>query len=199
MDFTIEDIKKIRNLTGVGLTDAKKALTQSSNFEEALRAMQAKGLSKVSARDGKQASCGVIMSYVHDYRIGVLIEINCETDFVAKNQQFLDFAKDIALQIAASAPTYISLTDVPANERQAELEALRQRAAEEGIEEDKREQVILGQLEKSLAQQCLLAQSFNKDPNLSIHELLASQIARLGEKIVIARFVRFALGEEQAE
>ena len=112
-EFTIEDVKKIRNLTGVGLTDAKRALEASSSFEEALAAMRAKGLGKVSQREDRPTPAGIIYSYIHDGRIGVLLEVNCETDFVAKNEVFLALVKDLALQITATDPLYISPADAP--------------------------------------------------------------------------------------
>ena len=114
-EFTIEDVKKIRNLTGVGLTDAKRALEESGSFEEALEKMRAKGLGKVSQREDRPTRAGVVHSYVHDSRIGVLIEVNCETDFVAKNEIFLQLVKDLALQIAATDPLYMKPADVPEN------------------------------------------------------------------------------------
>ncbi len=165
-NFTIDDIKKIRELTGVGLTDAKKALQENSSFEKALQAMRKKGLAKVAQRSEKVARSGIIHSYIHDGRIGVLIEVNCETDFVAKNEDFLNFVRDLALQIAATNPFCLK----------------------EGNPESK-------EARNQQAEQSLLGQSFIKNPELTVNDLLQSQIAKLGENIVIARFVRFELGD----
>ena len=114
-NFTVEDIKKLREMTGVGLTDAKQALERHGNFDAALESMKAKGLSKAAARSAKAATAGIVASYVHDRRIGVLIEVNCETEFVAKNEQFLDFVRDLSLQIAACDPVCIGPEDAPAD------------------------------------------------------------------------------------
>ena len=165
-DFTIDDIKKIRELTGVGLTDVKKALQENSSFEEALQAMRKKGLAKVAQRSEKVARSGIIHSYIHDGRIGVLIEVNCETDFVAKNEDFLNFVRDLTLQIAATNPLCLK----------------------EGNSESK-------ETRNQQAEQSLLGQSFIKNPESTVNDLLQSQIAKLGENIVIARFVRFELGD----
>ena len=127
-EFTIEDIKKIRNLTGVGLTDAKRALEASGNFEEALAAMRAKGLGKVSQREDRPTQAGIIYSYIHDGRIGVLLEVNCETDFVAKNEIFLALVKDLALQITATDPLYIRPADAPEGDEAAAERCLWQQA-----------------------------------------------------------------------
>ena len=182
-NFTIDDIKKIRELTGVGLTDAKKALEESGSFEAALKAMRAKGLSKAAGREEKITQAGVIRSYVHDGRIGVLVEVSCETDFAAKNENFLNFVKDLCLQVAACKPTYLRLEDMN-NDRHSEMN----NHAESDLDA------------KELAEQhCLLSQNFIKDPKLTIQDLLQTQIAKLGENIIIVRFVRFELGYPKAE
>jgi len=118
MKLSIEDIKRLKNLTGVGLTDAKKALTESAgDFDKALKAMRKKGLTKAEKRGEREARNGVVGSYVHDNRIGVIVEVNCETDFVARNEKFTDLVKDVSMHIAASAPVYVSLEDIPADVR----------------------------------------------------------------------------------
>ncbi len=165
-DFTIEDIKKIRELTGVGLADAKKALQENPSFDAALKAMRAKGLAKGAQRSERVTRSGVIHSYIHDGRIGVLIEVNCETDFVAKNEDFLNFVNDLALQITATNPLYLALKDSE-----------------------------LGKVSEQTDEEYLLNQRFFKNPEVSIHDLLQTLIAKLGENIVIARFVRFELGD----
>ena len=160
--FTIEDIKKIRSLTGVGLTDAKKALQASDSFDAALEMMRAKGLDKVNQRQDRETQAGVIHSYIHDARIGVLLEVNCETEFVAKNADFLDLVKDLALQITATDPLYIK----PENISEESPQAL---------------------------ERCLWNQDFIKDQQISVGEMVETRMARLGEKIVLSRFVRFSL------
>lgn len=162
-NFTIEDIRKIRQLTGAGLTDIKKSLQETGDFDEALKAMQVKGLSKAAQREERSTQAGIIQSYIHDQRIGVLVEVQCETDFVARSEEFISFVKDLALQVAASNPTSLK--------------------AEES---DKMSQ----------PDSYLLSQEFIKDPKITINDLLQAQIAKLGENIVIARFVRFELGNK---
>lgn len=195
----VYNIKRIRDLTGVTLSDAKNALDQTNSFDEALKLMQAKGLSKASSRSHRVTQAGLIHSYVHDGRIGVLLEVNCETDFVAKTDDFKDFVKDVALQIAASQPIYMTPEDVDESTRQNQRETIIELAKIDNVSKDKLESVVEAQLEKNLAKLCLLSQNFNKDPKLTINDLLQTLIAKLGENIVIAKFVRFELGKVQAD
>ena len=199
MTKRVMEIKKIHDLTGVGLSAAKQALEEHGNFDKALEDMRLKGLAKAQSRTDKETDVGVIYSYTHNHRIGVLVEVNCETDFVAKTEDFLNFAKDIALQIAASKPLYITPADIPQSILDKDKDLLKQQALKEGISEDKLEKVIEGRLEKDISQTCLLKQVFNKDPQLTVEDLLQSLIAKLGENIVIQRFARFELGQSQAQ
>lgn len=197
-NFSIEDIKKIRDLTGVGLTEAKQALQTHRSFDEALAAMRAQGLSKALKREDRSTQAGVVLSYVHDQRIGVLLEVNCETDFVAKTDDFLSLVKDLALQIAASRPVCLKPEDLKEDFSQEE-EHLRQKAAEDKVPLERLDEVVAQQLQKLKSSKCLLSQSFNKEPSLTVGEFLQNRAAKLGEKIVIARFVRFELGQSEVE
>ena len=194
-NFTVEDIRKIRDATGVGLTAAKQALQKYKSFDAALAAMQAKALTKAASRVDRETQAGVITSYVHDRRIGVLLELNCETEFVAKTSEFQSLAKELSLQIAASSPVYIKQDDLDAKELEQETKAFRQQAGERKIPSDKIETFVQGQLKKSLGQKCLLNQSYNKEPELSVGQMLQAEAAKLGENVCIARFVRFELGD----
>ena len=198
-DFTLDDIRKLRDLTGVGLTEAKQALMDSDSFEVALQKMQAKGLGRVAARSDRSAQAGAIISYVHDRRIGVLVELNCETDFVAKNDDFLAVAKDLALQIAASNPTYVSVDDWPAVEQAHHRQALVAELDRSDLPVEHRASAVAGRLQKIGESCCLLSQTFNREPSLTVGEFVNQQAARLGEKLVVARFVRFELGQTTTE
>ena len=172
----INHIKKLKQLTGVGLTVAKQALESAGgDFNRALRQMKAKGLAQAQGKAGKPTTAGIIISYVHDDRIGVLVEISCETDFVARNDQFQSFAKNIALQVAASRPEYLN--------------------SEQLTNEQKSEFAAPSELEKFIAQACLLNQTYIKDPKLTVNDYLQSAIAQLGENIVIERFSRLERGQ----
>jgi elongation factor Ts len=196
MSVDIKDIKRLRELTGVGMTDAKQALeTNQGNFDEALKEMRKKGLTKAEKRSEREARSGVIGTYNHDNRIGVIVEINCETDFVARNELFSQLVKDIAMQIAASNPEYLSLDDVSSDVRQNLHEEFAAKAKAEGKPNDKINQIIDGQIQKYLSEKCLLSQPFIKNPEQTVGDYVKDYIARLGENIVIRRFSRFALGE----
>ena len=193
--ISIDNIKKLRDLTGAGLTDAKQTLQSAKSFEEAVQTMQAKGLVKAGKREARQTGAGIIESYVHDGRIGVLVEVGCETDFVAKTDDFLSFVKDLALQIAASKPEYLKAEDIPQPILDQHYALFKAQAESENYPKDKQEAIINGKLTKLKTEICLLSQSFNKDPKLTINDLLQAINAKLGENIVIKRFVRFELGE----
>ena len=195
----ISEIKQIHDLTGVGLREAKKALETYGSFEVALKAMQAKGMSRAADRAGRQTQAGVIKSYVHDNRIGVLVEVNCETDFVARTDDFLAFVKDVALQIAASAPLYLSSEDVPQAALDHERDLLRQQAQQENLPADKLDMIVDGRLSKDMSEKCLLSQDFIKDNQQTMDDLLQAVRAKLVENITIKRFIRFELGKPQAE
>jgi elongation factor Ts len=196
-DISIEEIKRLRSLTGVGITDAKKALVESEgNFDQALEAMRKKGLTKAEKRGEREARAGVVSTYNHDNRIGVVLEVNSETDFVARNDQFAALVKDIAMHIAASAPLYVSADDIPQAEK-AEVEAeFTEKAKAEGKPENMLTQIVEGMVKKYFAERCLLDQPFVKNPDQSVGQYIKEEgIAKLGENIVVRRFSRIALGE----
>jgi elongation factor Ts len=192
----IEQVKRLKDLTGVGLTDAKRALEEAGgDFDQALAAMRKKGLTKAEKRGEREARAGVIGSYNHDGRIGVLVEVNCETDFVARNEIFTDLVKDIAMHVAASAPEYVSSEAVP-EEAQAKIRAeFADKAKSEGKPADMVDKIVDGQLKKYFAERCLLEQPFVKNPDQTVGEYVKDHAARLGENIVVRRFSRLALGE----
>lgn len=192
----LKEIKRLRELTGVGITDAKKALVESKgDFEVALKAMRKKGLTKAEKRGEREARAGVIGNYNHDNRIGVLVEVNCETDFVARNELFTNLVKDISMHIAASAPEYVSIDMVPKKEIDKQKSEFIEKAKAEGKPENMVEKIAEGMLDKYFKEKCLLDQPFVKDGEVSVGEYLKQHIAKLGENIVIRRFSRMQLGE----
>jgi elongation factor Ts len=196
-EITIEEIKRLRSLTGVGITDAKKALVDSEgDFDKALKAMRKKGLTKAEKRGEREARAGVVSTYNHDNRIGVVLEVNSETDFVARNDQFAALVKDIAMHIAASAPLYVSADDIPQAEK-AKVEAeLTEKAKAEGKPDSMLAQIVGGMVKKYFAERCLLDQPFVKNPDQSVGQYIKEEgIAKLGENIIVRRFSRIALGE----
>jgi elongation factor Ts len=196
MAVNIEEIKRLRELTGVGMTDAKKALDEAEgDFDKALAAMRKKGLTKAEKRGEREARAGVIGSYLHDSRIGVLVEINCETDFVARNEIFTGLVKDIAMHIAASNPEFVSVDAVPLEAREAAKTEFTDKAQAEGKPTAMIEKIVEGMLKKHFAERCLLDQPFIKNPDQTVGDYLKEHIAKLGENIVVRRFSRLALGE----
>lgn len=192
----IESIKRLRELTGVGITDAKKALEESNgDFDKALEAMRKKGMTKAEKRGEREARAGVIGTYNHDGRIGVLVEINCETDFVARNEIFTGLVKDIAMHIAASAPVYVNSEDVSSEDKEKVKAEFVEKAKADGKPENMIEQIVSGMLKKHFAERCLLDQPFVKNPDQSVGDLVKEHNAKLGENIVVRRFSRLALGE----
>lgn len=192
----IKQIKRLRELTGVGITDAKKALEETNgDFDKALAAMRKKGLTKAEKRGEREARAGVVGTYNHDSRIGVVVEVNCETDFVARNEIFTDLVKDLCMHIAASAPLYVSEEDIPAEEKQKIKAEFSEKAKGEGKPADMLEKIVDGQVKKYFAEKCLMEQPFVKNPDLKIGDYIKENIAKLGENIVVKRFARLALGE----
>jgi elongation factor Ts len=196
MAIDIDTIKRLRELTGVGITDAKQALVDADgNFDTALEAMRKKGMTKAEKRGEREARAGVIGSYLHDNRIGVLVEVNCETDFVARNEKFTEIVKDVAMHIAASSPEFVSTDNIP-EAAKAEKEAeFTEKVKAEGKPEKMVPQIVDGMLKKYFAERCLLEQPFIKNPDISVGEYVKEGIAKLGENIVVRRFSRMALGE----
>jgi elongation factor Ts len=196
MAVDIASVKRLKDLTGVGLTDAKKALEEAGgDFDKALAAMRKKGLTKAEKRGEREARAGVVGTYNHDGRIGVIVEVNCETDFVARNEIFTGLVKDIAMHVAASAPQYVSLDEVSSADSDKAKAEFTDKTKAEGKPADMVEKIVDGQLKKYFAERCLLDQPFVKKPDQTVAELVKDHAARLGENIVVRRFSRIALGE----
>lgn len=196
MSIAIEDIKRLKDLTGVGLTDAKAALTEADgDFDKALEAMRKKGLTKAEKKGEREAREGMVDSYVHSGRIGVVVEVNCETDFVARTDDFKNFVHDIAMHIAAAAPEFVSVDQVPADERDAKAAEFTEKAKNDGKPENMIENIVEGMLKKHFAEKCLLDQPFIKNPDQTVGDLLKETIAKLGENMVIRQFARIELGQ----
>lgn len=196
MAVSIEEVKRLKDLTGVGLTDAKKALDENGgDFDKALAEMRKKGLTKADKRGEREARQGLVGTYNHDGRIGVLVEINCETDFVARNEIFTGLVKDVAMHIAASNPQYVSDEEIPAEERERVAVEFKEKALAEGKKADMVDKIVEGQLKKYFAERCLLDQPFIKNPDQTVGDYVKEHNARLGENIVVRRFSRIALGE----
>lgn len=195
-EISIEEIKRLRSLTGVGITDAKQALVEAEgDFDKALEAMRKKGLTKAEKRGEREARDGIVTTYNHDNRIGVVVEVNCETDFVARNEQFTELVRDIAMHIAAASPQYVSIEDVPAEEVERVTAEFTEKAKAEGKPENMLEQIVGGMVKKHFAERCLLDQPFIKNPDQTIGLYIKEGIAKLGENIVVRRFSRIAIGE----
>ena len=195
-DISLDTIKRLRELTGVGITDAKKALVEAEgDFDKALEAMRKKGMTKAEKRGEREARAGVIGSYLHDNRIGVLVEVNCETDFVARNELFTDLVKDVAMHVAASAPEFVSSDDIPADVKAAAEKEFTEKVTAEGKPANMVPQIVEGMLKKHFAEKCLLDQPFIKNPDITVGQYVKEGIAKLGENIVVRRFSRLALGE----
>jgi len=195
-EISIDEIKRLRELTGVGITDAKQALVNADgDFDKALSEMRKKGLTKAEKRGEREARAGLIGSYVHDGRIGVLVEVNCETDFVAKTDEFKDLVKDLALHIAASAPEYVQVADVPAAAKAAIETEFTEKAKAEGKPDDMIAKIVEGMVKKHFAEKCLLDQPFVKNPDQTVGGVVKEANAKLGENIVVRRFSRMVIGE----
>lgn len=195
MAITIDDIKKLKDLTGVGLTDAKQALVEAEgDFDKALEAMRKKGLTKAEKRGERETRSGIISSYVHDGRIGTLVELNCETDFVAKTDEFKDLAYEIALQVAAMNPVYANVSDIPSEEIDRVKQEFMSADALKGKPAEIAEKIVTGQMDKYFAEKTLVKQAYFKDDSKTIEDLIKEKIAKLGENINIKRIVRIEVG-----
>lgn len=197
MEITTEMIKELRAATNAGVLDCRKALTEANgDFQKAVDYLREKGLATAAKRADRVASNGVVELYSHgNGRVGVMVEVNCETDFVARSESFRKFAHEIALQIAAAAPRYIRAEEIPAEELAHETEIAKARAREEGKPENMLDRIAEGRVEKYKDEVCLLRQTYIRDEKTPIEKLLLDQIAAIGENIVIRRFVRWELGE----
>lgn len=198
MAVTIEQIKALRESTGAGILDCRKALEQANgDLKQAIEYLREKGLATAAKRADRQASEGMIELYSHgNGRVGVMVEVNCETDFVARSEAFRTLAHEIALQIAAGAPRYIREEDIPAEVLERERESARKQAQEEGKPEAIWERIVAGRLEKFKDEVCLLRQPYIRDENITVQQLLLQNIAAIGENIVVRRFARWELGED---
>lgn len=195
MGISLDDVKKLKELTGVGLSDAKKALTEADgDFDKALEAMRKKGLTRAEKKGEREAREGLVDSYVHSGRIGVLVEINCETDFVARTDDFKNLVHDVAMHISATAPEYISTDDISNEEKERVKNEFSEKAKNEGKPEDMIEKIVGGQVKKYFAEKTLLEQPFIKNPDQTVGDLVKDHIARLGENIVIRQIKRIELG-----
>ena len=195
-EITAALVKELRERTGAGMMDCKKALSETNgDMDKAVDFLREKGLASVAKKASRIASEGLVESYIHGGRIGVLVEVNSETDFVAKNEEFKAFVRDIAMQVAAVAPKYVSREEVPAEEVEHEKMVLTEQARGENKPEHIIEKMVEGRLEKFYEEICLLDQDFIKDPDKKIRDILNDLIAKIGENIKIRRFVRFEVGE----
>lgn len=194
---TAEMVKELRERTGAGMMDCKKALVATDgDIEKAIDELRTKGLASAAKKASRVASEGVVTSYIHaGNRIGVLVEVNCETDFVGKTPEFKQLAYDIAMQIAASNPEFISREDVPEQVIAHEREILRAQAMEEGKPEKVIDKMVEGRLDKFYKERCLLEQQFIKDPDKTVQQLIHENVAKIGENINVRRFARYELGQ----
>ena len=190
-------VKELRDKTGAGIMDCKAALTESDgNIEAAIDFLRKKGIATAKKRAGRAASEGTIQSYIHmGGKIGVMVEVNCETDFVAKNDDFRDFAKNIAMHIAATNPVGITPEDVPEDIIEREKDIYRAQALETGKPENILDKIAEGKLQKFFKENCLLQQPYVRDPDMTVEDLLNETIGKIGENITIRRFCRFQIGE----
>lgn len=197
MEISAEQVKKLREKTGVGLMDCKDALRAANgDMEKAIDYLREKGLAKLAKRGGRAATEGLIASYIHTGgKIGALVEVNCETDFVAKTDEFHAFVKDVVMQITASNPLYVRREEIPADVIEKEKTIYRNQARESGKPEKILDKIAEGKLEKFYQEVCLMEQPFIKNTDITLKELLEELVTKLGENIVVRRFVRFQLGE----
>lgn len=197
MAISAEQVKELRAATGAGILECRKSLEQAEgDFDKAVDILREKGLAKAAKRSDRESSEGVLELYTHGGgRVGVMVEVNSETDFVARSQEFRSFAHEVALQIAAAAPRYIRPEDIPAEELEHEREIARRQALEEGKPAAVVDRIVTGRLEKFKDEVCLLRQAYIRDESITIEKLLHQNIAAIGENIVIRRFVRWEVGE----
>ncbi len=195
--FTTSDVMKLRQTTGVGMMDCKKALVETDgNMEKAIEYLREKGMATAAKKAGRIAAEGVVASYIHlGGKVGVLVEINCETDFVARGEQFNKLAHDIALHIAAAKPEYVRADEVPADIIEKEKEIITAQAKNEGKPEQAIARIVEGKVKKYYEDFCLMNQKFVKDPDKTVEQVVTEAIAAIGEKITVRRFTRYEMGE----
>ncbi|NCU30319.1 elongation factor Ts [Candidatus Saccharibacteria bacterium] len=195
MSISIDEIKKLKDLTGVGLTDAKTALVEAKgDFDKALEAMRKKGLTKAEKRGEREALQGIVDAYIHSGRIGAMVEVNCETDFVARTDDFKALVHDIVMHVAATNPIYISTDSIPAKVREAKKAELVEEAKASGKPAEIAAKIVEGQIKKYFAEKTLLEQPYIKNPDISVDEYVKQHISKLGENIVIRQIRRIELG-----
>jgi elongation factor Ts len=201
MEITTEMIKELRATTGVGILECRKALQEADgDYKKAVDYLRQKGMAKAAKRADRDASDGVVELYSHgDGRVGVILEINCETDFVARGETFRKLAHEVALQIAAASPRYVTEDDIPAEVLEHEADIARKRSLEEGKPENIIEKIVEGRLRKYKEEICLLQQKYIRDDSLTVKDLIMENVGSLGENIVIRRFQRWELGEHLAD
>ena len=191
-------VKELRGKTGAGILDCQKALQENDNdIEKAIDHLRQKGLAAAQKKAGRETKEGIVSAYIHaGNKIGVLLEVNCETDFVARNEEFQSLVKDLALQVAAANPAFVKREDVPASLLEREKAIYLAQVKDMGKPEAAWDKIVQGKLEKFYQEQCLIEQAFIKDQNLTIKDLLAQKVAKLGENMTISRFTRYQLGQE---
>ncbi len=196
-DITAQMVKEIRDRTGAPFIDCKKALEEvGGDFDKAIEILKIKGVAKASKKVGRETPEGTIVTYVHaGGKIGVMVEVNCETDFVARNDDFQAFAKEVAMQIAASNPRYVSREDVPEAELEKEKEIMKAQVIESGKPAEIADKIAEGKIEKFFEENCLIDQVYIRDSKVKINDLLQALIAKVGENIKVRRFTRYQLGE----
>ena len=194
---TAEQVKELRELTGAGMMECKKVLAEvDGDKDKAIELLRERGVVKAAKKAGRIAAEGLVESYIHgDGRIGVLVEVNIETDFAAKNPEFREFVKDVAMQIAAARPEYVRREEVPADVIEKEKEIMKAQAIAEGKPDAVAEKIVAGRIDKYYSEVCLLEQDFVKDPEKTVQQVLTEKISNIGENITIRRFVRFERGE----
>ena len=196
MSVSATQVKELRDQTGAGFMDAKKALMETGgDMNKAMEFLRQKGIASAEKKMGRIAAEGLIGSYIHNGKIGVLLEVNCETDFVAKTDEFKDLVKDICLQIASAAPEFVSRDEIPASVIEEEKRIESGKADLIGKPAEIVDKIVTGRVDKLMAQRVLLEQSFIKDPSTTIEDLIKTKIAKIGEKISVRRFTRYVLGE----
>jgi elongation factor Ts len=198
MSVSAADVKKLRQMTGAGMMDCKNALSEAGgDFDKAVDFLRTKGLAKAAKKAGRETAEGVVMSYIHPgNRIGVLIEVNCETDFVARNESFRAFVHDLAMHVAASSPRWVAREEVTADDIEHEKQIYRDQMVDSGKPENIIEKIVEGKMDKFYSESCLLEQPFIKDPDRSVSELLQAKIAEIGENMKISRFARYEIGQD---
>ena len=200
-EITAALVSELRARTSVGMMDCKKALTDAEgNMEKAIDLLREKGLAKLQKRSGRAASEGVIASYIHTGgKVGVMVEVNCETDFAANSKDFQEFAKDVAMQVTAATPLYVKREDIPEDVKAKEKDLYKRQALDSGKPEKIIDKIAEGKMEKFYQEVCLMEQPFIKNPDITIKGLLEDLVVKIGENVIIKRFVRFQLGETAAE